>query len=244
MNPPSQPQTSEFPPLPHDGRSAAVCRAENPPALNAPTGAGVWAESDLFSIDQYHPDGSDHHPLAVARALYDDEALYLQFSVEDRYVRAVQTEFQAPVCTDSCVEFFFWPSPSAGYFNVEINCGATMLWQYYPNVAPPPPGEWRQKVQPTAQEAAAIERWAQLSLPIETEIAEPLDWRLAMRLPFASLEPYVGAEVAHPKPGTVWRANFYKCGDHTSHPHWGAWSSIGPELSFHQPARFGRLVFA
>ena len=25
--------------------------------------------------------------------------------------------------------------------------------------------------------------------------------------------------------------------------HWGAWSSIGDKLNFHQPERFGRLVF-
>lgn len=229
--------------LPHDADSGVIRRASTPPNLDALAGEGIWAESEVFAIDQYHPDGSDHHPRATARALYDDEALYLQFSVEDRYVRAVQTEYQASVCTDSCVEFFFWASPAAGYFNVEMNCGAAMLWQYYPDVAPPPPGEWRKKVQPSAEEAGALERWAQLSLPIEPEVSGPLDWRLAMRLPFAALKPYVGAGVAHPKPGTVWRANFYKCGDHTSHPHWGAWSSIGPELSFHQPTRFGQLVF-
>ena len=24
----------------------------------------------------------------------------------------------------------------------------------------------------------------------------------------------------------AWRANFYKCGDDTSHPHWAAWSPL------------------
>ncbi|MCH8859253.1 MAG: hypothetical protein IID54_06710 [Proteobacteria bacterium] len=47
-----------------------------------------------------------------------------------------------------------------------------------------------------------------------------------------------------PLGSTNWRGNFYKCGDKTSHPHWGMWSPITNRLSFHQPALFGDLVFA
>jgi hypothetical protein len=43
--------------------------------------------------------------------------------------------------------------------------------------------------------------------------------------------------------GNLWRANFYKCGDDTSHPHWAAWSPVD-ELNFHLPRCFGRLGFA
>ena len=46
-----------------------------------------------------------------------------------------------------------------------------------------------------------------------------------------------------PLDGRTMRANFYKCGDNTSHPHWGAWNSIGDELNFHQPAQFVLLKF-
>ena len=59
--------------------------------------------------------------------------------------------------------------------------------------------------------------------------------------PFALLEAYVGP-IAIDK-GSVWGANFYKCGDETSHPHWGAWSPVD-ELNFHLPRCFGRLGFA
>ena len=51
------------------------------------------------------------------------------FRVEDRYVRAVSKNYHDSVCKDSCAEFFFTPGTdiSAGYFNVEINCGGVML---------------------------------------------------------------------------------------------------------------------
>ena len=41
---------------------------------------------------------------------------------------------------------------------------------------------------------------------------------------------------APPVPGDRWRANFYKCGDETSHPHWASWSPVG-RLDFHRPQR-------
>ena len=37
-------------------------------------------------------------------------------------------------------------------------------------------------------------------------------------IPFAVLEEYIGPLGA--AAGQVWRANFYKCGSETSHPHW------------------------
>ncbi|MDD3966848.1 MAG: carbohydrate-binding family 9-like protein [Candidatus Marinimicrobia bacterium] len=43
-------------------------------------------------------------------------------------------------------------------------------------------------------------------------------------------------------PGSRWRANFYKCGDKTSHPHWGSWQALDI-LIFHQPESFGILEF-
>jgi hypothetical protein len=52
------------------------------------------------------------------------------------------------------------------------------------------------------------------------------------------LERYVGPLA--PLAGQVWRGNFYKCGDRTSHPHWAAWSPVD-ELNFHLPRCFGAL---
>jgi hypothetical protein len=42
--------------------------------------------------------------------------------------------------------------------------------------------------------------------------------------------------------GEVWRANFYKCGDETSQPHWAAWHPV-EALNFHLPQCFGQLRF-
>ncbi|MCK7480493.1 MAG: carbohydrate-binding family 9-like protein [Candidatus Moduliflexus flocculans] len=40
-------------------------------------------------------------------------------------------------------------------------------------------------------------------------------------------------------------ANFYKCGDETEFPHYGAWSPVEtPAPDFHRPEFFGEIVFA
>jgi hypothetical protein len=56
------------------------------------------------------------------------------------------------------------------------------------------------------------------------------------------LEKYTN--VKRPATGVQWRANFYKCGDKTSHPHWLTWSVVDkPEPDFHRPEFFGILEF-
>ena len=51
-------------------------------------------------------------------------------------------------------------------------------------------------------------------------------------------------KVEKPGTGVSWRANFYKCADKTSHPHWLTWAEIDyPNPKFHLPDFFGRLDF-
>jgi hypothetical protein len=51
-------------------------------------------------------------------------------------------------------------------------------------------------------------------------------------------------KVEKPGPGVTWRANFYKCADKTSHPHWLTWAHVNyPKPKFHLPEYFGRIEF-
>ena len=90
----------------------------------------MWGHADVAEIANFHANGSDHRPVVRAKALYDDNAIYLAFRVNDRFVRAVHTNYNDMVCRDSCVEFFVEPKPDAGYFNFEVNCGGTVLLSY------------------------------------------------------------------------------------------------------------------
>ena len=68
-----------------------------------------------------------HIPKTQAKLMYDSDALYIIFRVEDKYICAV-ARHQGNVCRDSCVEFFFTPSEDieTRYFNLETNCGGLL----------------------------------------------------------------------------------------------------------------------
>jgi hypothetical protein len=68
----------------------------------------------------------------------------------------------------------------------------------------------------------------------------PTEWLLEFFIPFALLEKYVGP-FGHVY-NQEWRANFQKCADDTSHPHWASWAPID-ELNFHLPHCFGTIRF-
>ena len=75
---------------------------------------------------------------------------------------------------------------------------------------------------------------------VEPEIQVPTVWRLGFAIPLSFFTKYTAID---PKlSGQVWHANFTKCADQTSHPHWLSWMPLS-RLDFHLPDEFGELVF-
>jgi hypothetical protein len=179
-----------------------------------------------------------HRPLAQAKLQYDARHLYLTFRVEDRYVRCVVRDYQGDVCTDSCVEFFFTPGTkiSDGYFNIEANCGGTLLFTHRH-------GRDERVVPLPAEVARSLEVTHTLPEVVDPEVTAPVTWEIAYRVPWRLLRPW--ARVTRPAPGALWRANFYKCADLCSHPHWLTWAPVDwPQPDFHRPEFFGTLEFS
>ena len=89
-------------------------------------------------------------------------------------------------------------------------------------------------------EGKKIKVFHSMPVAVDPEITEPVDWFLEVYIPFSVIENNVGSLGNIEK--SRWRANFYKCGDETSHPHWASWSPVD-ELNFHLPRCFGTLAF-
>ena len=88
------------------------------------------------------------------------------------------------------------------------------------------------------KELAEIIRFHTLPEIVNPEIEEPTEWRLGFRIP---IEFFVRrAKVDGNLAGQEWTANFFKCADKTSHPHWMAWRIAH---DFHVPDSFGKLIF-
>lgn len=214
-----------------------LARASESPKLEGDWDGQIWDNVEAIDIKHYMGDEPEHKPRTQARLLYDDDFIYVIFRVEDKYVRAVARNYHDSVYQDSCVEFFFSPGEdtSIGYFNIETNCGGTMLF-HYQSV----PGA---KVPVSESDCDKVNIFHSEPKIVEPEKKQPTVWLVEYRVPIDVLEKYCSS-VTRPRPGICWRANFYKCADKTSHPHWLTWSVIdNPQPNFHLPQFFGTLEF-
>ena len=218
-----------------------IHRAAIVPPLDGNWNSPHWQKAETLEVARFYDRSSDHRPKTEARVLYDSKGVYVFFRVQDRYVRAVAAQYQDSVCTDSCVEFFVQPKTGKGYFNFEVNCGGVVLL-YFVEDAAGGAGDRKNRTHVPKELFETMRVYHSMPARVPEEIAEPTVWTVAYFVPFSLFEAYVGpvGDVA----GQTWRANFYKCADKTSHPHWASWVDIGPILSFHQPAFFAPIEFA
>lgn len=220
-----------------EGTRYKVSRLSQAPEINAVWDKAPWTGIKSLQLTNYMGEKPDHFPFTEAKIAYDNLAIYVIFRVEDRYVKAVHSNHQDPVYTDSCVEFFFSPDNNSdeGYFNLEMNCGGTMLFHHQTEPR-------TNQVHIADEDIQQIEVASTLPPIVDPEIQEDTTWCVEYRIPFSVLAKYRNFPV--PENGTVWRANLYKCADATSHPHWLTWAFIDlPSPNFHQPDFFGYLDF-
>ncbi|MHC4441335.1 MAG: carbohydrate-binding family 9-like protein [Planctomycetota bacterium] len=215
-----------------------VDRLGGPMSIDADWDKAVWREVEPLELNYHMGDKPQHFPKVQAKLLYDDEFVYVIFRVEDRFVRAVARQHQDPVCRDSCVEFFFAPGADLedGYFNLEMNCGGIILLNFQ---TIPRKNNFPLK----AEDVERIKVAHSMPRRVLEEIKDPIVWTVQYRLPVDILAKYCPS-AKKPAAGVVWRANFFKCADDTSHPHWLTWSRVdNPKPDFHVPQFFGELEF-
>lgn len=196
-----------------------------------------WNLSEYDSVNEWpwHSAKLPLPPVVKFSVLYSDKYLYVKFIVKEKFIRAQFTELNSPVCKDSCVEFFVSPN-NRGYFNFEVNCIGTIHLKFG--------AERHNRVPIDKQLINLIETYTTLpkSVPIEHSIAFNNEYVVAYKIPFLIFKDAAKAE--KPVSGSLWKANFYKCGDETKEPSWGCWNKVETEHpDFHRPEYFGNLIF-
>ena len=201
--------------------------------------SGLWDNAAIAFITNFvEMKENAHTPHTTLRLLYDDDALYGKFQVKDQYVRCVAQNFQDPVCLDSCVEAFIEPAGNRGYINFEFSGSGVFLSQHIRDAKRTERG-FADFDMLSLDDAAGIIAASTLPRLVEPEITTPIVWELGFKIPFAVFER---RGFSAPSSGEKWRANFYKCGDKTSHPHWACWNEID-ECNFHLPRCYGNVLF-
>ena len=155
---------------------------------------------------------------------HDGENLLVHLWAKEKDIRAEYTAPLSPVHEDSCLEFFFMPEGEEHYLNFEINPNGCLHIGFGRN------RNDRERIVPDNPEKLFSIRTART--------AE--GWETKYRIPDAFLRKYY--------PGFAFsgilKANVYKCGDKTVHPHYLAWQPVGtPTPDYHRPEYFGEMVF-
>jgi len=173
-----------------------------------------------------------YQPEVTVQIAWNEDELFLRYQVNEQSVKAVITESNGQVWTDSCVEFFLSPEGNDEYYNLEMNCIGTALLGYRKKGEP--------TVHATEEQISSIRRISSLGdLPF-AERKEPTEWQITIAIPWEvffkhTLKPISGKKL---------RGNFYKCGDGLAIPHFVSWTKIKTEKpNFHTPEYFGGLEF-
>jgi hypothetical protein len=217
--------------------SYAINRATSKVILTGDVAGTAWEHANTLEVDNFPWYTSGQKQGTQARLLYDDDAIYVQFTCEDAHIFAKETELNGPVCLDSCVEFFamFDPRKKPDYFNLEMNCCGMM------HVGLGEQREGRRVITPEL--AAKIKLKASVPGPTKDESPYDNGWWIAAAMSFDMISEFAGQKVK-PASGTPWRANFYRCGGKTD-VQYGCWNFIPwHQPDFHRPEFFGDLTFA
>ena len=173
-----------------------------------------------------------YRPQVQFRMLYGDSAFLLQFKVKEQAVRALATVDNGEVWKDSCVEFFMTPDDEV-YYNFEFNCAGTCL------LAVGASRNDRESARNTI--ISPIRRQPSLGRHPFGERKGEMEWDMALVIPYTCLFKHPDYSPA----GKTIRANFYKCGDELTVPHFLTWNPIKTEKpDFHRPEFFGTVKFA
>ena len=174
------------------------------------------------------PETFPYAPLCSGRVARTKDALVVDFRVSGLDFRAQNTEDNGRQWEDSCVEVFIQDPSQAVYYNFEVN----PLGKVLACVGP----DRNNRVPRPKEEMKDILRFAQHDRMVTNDLEGVQSWRVCIVIPFH----LIGVNPEH-LPASI-RANFYKCGDLTAHPHFLSWSPIFTEQpDFHRPEWFGEL---
>lgn len=171
-----------------------------------------------------------YKPEVAFAMAHNGKTIFLKYYVEEKHVRAVNSEPNQPVYEDTCVEFFISFDGEAEYYNFEFNCAGTCLLGF---------GEDRMN-----RELIDPEFIKKISFVNAIKAATNEDsnwaWELSLSVPLNVFKYHDFSSLS----GKKCLANFYKCGDKLPEPHFLAWNSIiSDSPNFHLPEFFGSLEF-
>jgi hypothetical protein len=185
-----------------------------------------------LTINKINWEEYSYKPEVAISMAYSDREIFLKYYVTENSFKAEKTETNAKVYEDSCVEFFVSPEDDGIYYNLEFNAIGTCLM-----------GSGTGRANNIHVNPETISKIRILTsagkTPVKISNGE-FKWTIIIGIPFGV---FFHHKIITLK-GKTFRANFYKCGDKLTVPHYVTWNPVGTEKpDYHQPAYFGKLLF-
>ena len=160
---------------------------------------------------------------------WSETGFFINYWVDEEVTMALTMKDNGPVYRDSCVEFFVSPDSNDYYYNFEFNCIGSCLSAY---------GNSRHDRQPASEEILkGIARFSSLERKVFTE-THTGPWDLLVIIPPTAFFKNPGFKFRE----MTMKANFYKCGDGLSKPHYLSWKPISADHpDFHRPEFFSTI---
>jgi len=182
-------------------------------------------------IDVINWENYSYRPDLKFRIGHTEKEIWLKYYVKEEHILARETNTNGAVHKDSCVEFFI-SVDGKNYYNLEINCIGTI------HLAHGPDRNNRKFVDPKTIEK--IEVSSTLGNEPFEERSGNFEWEMMVCFP---IECFAFDKI-NALGGRKATANFYKCGDDTTKPHFVTWNPVGTENpDYHRPEYFGKVEF-
>ena len=122
-----------------------IYRVSTPISVDGQLDELVWVTAPDVGAFVFPGYESGNKEQTMAKALWDDENLYVAFICEDTHIWAERTKRDTSVGKDDTVEVFTVPNPERpqAYFNIEMNVQGIFLDQFHPDgLGVPVEEEW------------------------------------------------------------------------------------------------------
>jgi hypothetical protein len=171
---------------------------------------------------------------ATVKSVWDNEAIYFAWEVEDDLLKARSTQHDEHLWKEDCVEIMVDPDGDGrNYFELQVSPrGVTFETRYDSRRVPKPYGhvDWESGITAAAVAHGKVD-----------DFDKDEGYTVEIRIPwtgFAHGDP----PATPPTTGSEWRVNFYAMDEREKGQRSAGWSAT-LEPDFHVPARFGRLNF-
>jgi hypothetical protein len=227
---PSDPSRLEPP------KRVVVPRLQGSLTVDGDLNEAVWQRAAVLPSFLLNDGSGPGRETTRVRIWYDDTALYLGWTCADADVQATFTARDSHFWEEEVAEFFVTPKDLTRYFELQWNPLGGIFDAIIANelddrgVSRKFTGEW-------SYAAKGMKSAVKLKGTAANASDRDEFWQVEVVIPFADFEQPT------PKPGDVWRGNFYRFNRATGKPVEALSWSPTRLPGFHQPTRFGYLEF-